>query len=1440
MQRFGKYELIRRIGSGGMAEVYLARTSVAQGLEKKLVIKKIHPAFARSEQFMAMFVDEAKIALGLNHANIVQVFDFGTTGESFFLAMEHIEGADLLRVMREAYRRGLRVPFGLGAYIVQQVAKGLDYAHRKTDEAGLPLGIVHRDVSPQNVLVSHDGAVKIVDFGIARARHVHEDEGVVKGKFGYMAPEQARGERVDRRADIYSAGVVLFELACGRPLYPGKGKAVLEAVKSGAIPRPRTLDPELPPVLEEVIVRALAYHPGDRFQTARDLQRALGQFQLAQSRGDEPIDSGALARFLARTIPPRRRGDGRAPSAGPGITSAGSPARRRRLSLVEEGLSLDGAGASSTENHAEVREIKHVFVVPARIAGWDACAARIGPIRADAILRDLGRITADIAFKHHAEVGHIGADGITVVIGLPALAEDDASRAIRVALALIDALDGITIDVSPTPRLAVGIERHAASVRRAGVRYTYQLAGDRAAIAERLARGAQGGEVVVGGAVYRAARAEWRFAELSPVAIFPGAEDRARSFRVVGPKDRAERMREAWARPAELFGRDLELKALCDAYRATLIGCEKRHIAILGEDGIGKRSLVAAFLDTIPAHSAVVLHAAARVATTFTPYGIIADLGRDLLDLAEDAAPREVSRRIDLAARLLYPDDIECREALGLIWAANLVLGGEMASSRPMDAAASRRHIIDAIVRVEQRFFPERPLILIADNVHFADAESIEVFSELLASPQSRPVLGIVTMRPRAKLAAKLADAAAEIINLDELDAESSRAMIAGRLGLDPEKDGLVGEIARRAGGHPLFIRELCDALVDRGALAAGSTGRRIAGGDSLGVPDTIDALIATRIDALPLPQRRALLAASAYGREISPRAANALVGDGAADHLSALATHGLLREVPGGFAFKNDMAMAVAYRLIPPAERRALHRRAAEVVLSGGYRPGQDDAIVARHLELCGDAAGAARRYVSAAGYAATLGGHADAARQLARALKLSPATDHDLRFAIHTLRADVCQRLADRPAQLRELHRAHRMAVAKADPEAIAGAKGKLAVFYLEAGKLAQARNSAATALELSRKLGHRPLTTEALRITSLITLAEGQSRAALALADEALALCGDAAEHRGARAETLNARGGCLLRMGRFDEALEAYAEALVIFRMLALPRQEAKSLNNMGVVFANIGELEEALAHYKMSLKIDQDLGDRHAFALKLGNIGQTYGDLGDLGRADRYLAKAIEIAGRTADQGSGIDAGVSLGQVKLAAGDIPGAIAQLAAALAAAEATANRYQQVRALAYLALACLDGGHKKQALDHARRAQAIARDMPMPVGEVYGLAAEGAALAALGRAAEGQQKSAQAVDLLDACPHPTGREHILLLFAQVCEEAGNLADARAAITSARADLEAKIARLRDPELRATYQAARIPKAITAASSRLLGDGDGEGDGDSAGDEG
>jgi len=248
-----------------------------------------------------MFVDEAKLAMRLNHPNIVQVYAFEQVKGEFLLAMEFVDGLDLGRLVGASRRHKTRLPPALCAYVVSEVSKGLDYAHNRKDESGAPMDIVHRDVSPQNVLVSYEGVVKIADFGIARARLVHEETGVIKGKFSYMSPEQARGQRVDRRSDVYSLGILLAELLMNRPMYPGQqGMEVLEQVRDGRRTLPRTVNPAVPPELDEIVRRATELEREARYPTARKLASALNRWLHMQ---DEVLDAVDLERYIGDVAP---------------------------------------------------------------------------------------------------------------------------------------------------------------------------------------------------------------------------------------------------------------------------------------------------------------------------------------------------------------------------------------------------------------------------------------------------------------------------------------------------------------------------------------------------------------------------------------------------------------------------------------------------------------------------------------------------------------------------------------------------------------------------------------------------------------------------------------------------------------------------------------------------------------------------------------------------------------------------------------------------------------------------------------------------------------------------------------------------------------------------------------------------------------------------------
>ena len=296
--QLGKYQLLRRLATGGMAELFLARAAAMAGFEKHVVLKRILPQHAESDDFIKMFLTEARLAATLHHPNIVQVYDIGEEGGQYFFTMEWVQGQDLRRIVRAARKAGVAVPLEHVLHIIAGVAAGLHHAHDKADTDGTPIGIVHRDVSPSNVLVTYDGAVKVVDFGIAKAAAFQSNTiaGTLKGKIPYMSPEQCRGEAVDRRSDIFSIGTLLWEMTTGVRLFAGDNEiAIINRVAKGDVPTPTSIRPDYPRELEAIVMRALHSDPNQRYQNALDLQLDLEDF-VRENR--IPVSSARVGKFM--------------------------------------------------------------------------------------------------------------------------------------------------------------------------------------------------------------------------------------------------------------------------------------------------------------------------------------------------------------------------------------------------------------------------------------------------------------------------------------------------------------------------------------------------------------------------------------------------------------------------------------------------------------------------------------------------------------------------------------------------------------------------------------------------------------------------------------------------------------------------------------------------------------------------------------------------------------------------------------------------------------------------------------------------------------------------------------------------------------------------------------------------------------------------------------
>ncbi len=343
--QFGRYTLLERLAAGGMAEVFRAKIVSSHGFEKIIVIKRILPHLAADPSFVTMFIDEAKLMAQLTHPKIVQVLDFGDVAGQYFIALEYIDGADALALLRAAAQKRVRVPLNLVVFVVAEILDALDYAHTALDMDGRPMRLVHRDISPSNIFIARHGEVKLGDFGIAHAdaRGAETQAGTLKGKYGYMSPEQVVGGALDGRSDLFAVGIVLAEAFMGRRLFTAQNDLdVLLMVRDARIERLDRYGHDLPPELSEIVRKALRRDPAQRYQTAAEFRDRLADYLFSQGVRVGPADLRAFMADLVDTSPEalaRVQQRGRrlsapqskvapAPAVGSSVSKSGVPSAR--------------------------------------------------------------------------------------------------------------------------------------------------------------------------------------------------------------------------------------------------------------------------------------------------------------------------------------------------------------------------------------------------------------------------------------------------------------------------------------------------------------------------------------------------------------------------------------------------------------------------------------------------------------------------------------------------------------------------------------------------------------------------------------------------------------------------------------------------------------------------------------------------------------------------------------------------------------------------------------------------------------------------------------------------------------------------------------------------------------------------------------------------------
>jgi eukaryotic-like serine/threonine-protein kinase len=1387
------FQVLKRLGAGGMAEVFLARKAGAEGTFKLLVVKRILPSYGTSRRFKSMFVQEAQLATRLNHPNIVQVYDFFDAGdEGHCLSMEYVEGVDLGVLVAACRAQGRTLDPWLSAWVIAEAARGLHYAHERKDERGQSLEIVHRDVSPQNILLSFEGAVKLTDFGIASGRLSEHQEGSIKGKFGYMSPEQARGERVDRRSDLYSLGVMFWELLTSRALHgPLGGEALLDMVRRGEVEPPSVYVPSLPQDLESVVMKLLQHGRDGRYGTARELASDLARILL---RHQKLIDGADLEAALLDLTPPSKKGD----PAPQEITNPDVPHPRTHRPGTSE--------PQAEPTAVEPREVRHVVLCSIRLFSTEGVPNGPLPRKVEAIRR----MIAEIGYKRGIRFFWTSDREGRAIGGLAAKHSRAALDAALLALEIHEAIVGYDENVGV--RAGISMVRGLASGFRDRdgnlVRFVLHDPGPQ--LAAIMQRDIREEETRVAGAVYRLLKGEFEWLPQREISLTDEPDQGVALPSYMHLHTIVRRLTEEERSGAQIIlGREAELAELASglhhATRATKEISTTR--IVVGELGIGKTALVNAFCEDVAKQKVRILRLECTPVSTEVPFGTAAELIRELISANGTEPFEELARRIGALGGGSARGDQQSPMVARL---AELASTARRALTREDEAIDQKRLTVSAFRNLLAALALDCPVVLVLDGFQWIDRASAELFLEVLRASDPIPLLGILVTRPEDRVAPFLEDRL--MIRLEPLPESDLVAICENRLGVREGVLDVCTQLMPRAGGNPFFLLEMIEALLERGVLEIRDNPvpvlARKAGGE-LGyqLPFTIEQLVADRIGELPREERAIVEWLSIAGgplRKAEVCELATLLGEEAIGRICA---RGICETRGELVDFRHPLTRQVAYTALAPEVRSRMHAELGDLLKSQPASRGLQAAVVARHFAHGNDDHKAADAYLEAAWAARAAHQLPLAAKYLRRALTHLQQTDRRIDVALEGLES-IYRALGRRTERISALNNLRRRAHESGSGKLAALALLRVARLHLDEMALAKGLPIAQAAARIAEQCAYRQLSVEAEAITSEFLRELGDVQGALAACDRALASYGGERPKTGRTyAEVLRARGVLLRRVGRVREAVDAYAEALAVAKVCGARRLEARTKNALAYAMFVQGRYEDAIALAQDSIGLDLSMGGRFQVAKTLTNIGHAYARLGDFSRAKAYLGRAKEAHERYGDQDGWVDTLLVSAEVALECDEVELAERYLIEAATRIVSSQSAYDATHLKLVQACMLRCKRESKQAIQSALEGRRAAESQALVSYSLYGTALEAAARVDAGEIHAGTLLATTAlgaVETLQGCEY--GLE-IRTLCADALKRSGS-PQAKHALQLAVEYAGAMIEAIREQRLRQSFQ--------------------------------
>jgi predicted ATPase/tRNA A-37 threonylcarbamoyl transferase component Bud32 len=1205
---YGKYQLLEQLARGGMAEVFKAKAHGVEGFEKILVIKRILPELSENPRFVSMFIDEAKIAVTLSHANIVQVFDLGQADSTYFIAMEYVAGMDLAAMLKRTAKAKRRLSPELAVFLISELAKGLDYLHRRRDAEMRPLNIVHRDVSPQNVLLSFEGEVKLTDFGIAKARSVAQavtELGVIKGKYAYMSPEQLIGAKLDARTDVFSAGTLLYEALSGQnPFQAQSSYDTLQRIRSNVITPVEEVVPDLAEEIGRIVRRAMAAHPEDRYQSAGELYEDLIQYLYTTGRrvsardladhlaavrtgNDEPgrADDRLAAVFEVTTfddpLPDRERTRverGRRPRLEPSATPINGAARERTewRDVTALGLRLDADDAIRDETVAHIVERFGGSIeradLPAGAAGTRALIALFGELDPDG--RD-----ADNAARCALQLAR-GA----------AAAAAEAGRTTSAAIALCSGR--VLVDLGGT----LLKDDHHAQLLRAIWELT-QSTGE--------------GQIVADAGTEIALRSRFR--------LVPAGRSEPNLHLLASERGMAEAQ-------GRFIGRRAELRKVGEALARAHQG-ELQVVGLHGEAGAGKSRILSETMRRLGlAGHNVGLHVATLTPQMReVPLSAIQEMLRGVLGIDEFDPEALVRGR---TTRL---------RALGLLSIEQGAVAAALGLQADAPQRTGHRPLKAALLRILRKLAEDRLTIFAFDGAEHMDADSLSIVDEMLRAVSKARIGAFLCYRPG------YAPRWADLPNFTEvrllpLSDEDIARLVATRMGADEIPFDLLRDVTTKSGGNPLYVEEYLKALQRSGAITFEDGqvrhNRDVA---DVEIPKTLRGIIASRVAKLGPTERYVLQVASLAGERFHADIVAAAAQEGlktVTDALQSKEMRGIVApHGPSEHMFAHGLARQVLIESVTVQARKEIHAAIAEAIVR--LYPERIDEMadrLARHYQEAGQDAQAAHYLLRAVDRLEEEGALESAIAELRRAIDILSNGDPKQRTQILDL-YDRLAALCFRNRNLVEGNELMERALKAAESARSDRHNARFCMWrgrmLVGASRIEEARRWFDQAQHMARGLTDWELSRDVFLATADADARGGDYEKAVGFLREAVQLSREAKDSA-SELRCLTPLALTYARMGDRQSALATLEQA----KRLADESDAAM----MGQLFRlesqihyHAREQEASARAAAKAMEIAREAGLHHEAALNAHNMGEAFLRMGDHRRAFAALRSSYETA-----------------------------------------------------------------------------------------------------------------------------------------------------------------------------------------------------------------